>query len=93
MSDARSEYFTGAKQHCNAIVRELTLLTELESAFRVWCDAVRKTGVTALECYDKAEAVRVESPEESEKLTTMIIEMKAELDRLSALHPKPTEIE
>ena len=91
MSDAREEYFAVAKQHAEAVKTEIDMLDQLEFAFQDWCEAIRNTGRLALECYEKAEVVRAESLAEAEKLTTMILEMKAELDRLSALHTRATE--
>jgi hypothetical protein len=91
MSDARAEYFAVALEHKQAVAKELDRLTDLEDAFSDWCDAVRKTGRLVMESYDKAEAVRVEATKESSTLGWIILDMKRELDRLSALHPKPTE--
>jgi hypothetical protein len=93
MSDARAEYFAVAFEHKQAVAKELDRLTDLEDAFSTWCDAARKTGRLALEAHDKARVVDVQSQEEADWLGQVIIDMKAELDRLSALHPKPTEIE
>jgi hypothetical protein len=93
MSDAREEYIAAVKHHERAIIAETGSLSDLESAFRHWCKSVRNTVLTALLTYEKAQAVGVESQSQADKLATLILDMKAELDRLSALHPKPTEIE
>jgi hypothetical protein len=91
MSDAREEYFAVAKRHAEAVKTELDMLDQLEFAFGDWCEAVQNTGRLALECYDKADAVTAQSVEEAGNLAALILDMKAELDRLSALHTRATE--
>ncbi len=93
MIDARDGYFSVAKQHAEAVKTEIDMLDQLEFAFQDWCEAVRNTGRLALECYEKADAVHAQSVEEAGNMAALIIEMKAELDRLSALHTRATEIE
>ena len=91
MIDATEEYFALAKRHAELVKTELDMLDQLEFAFVDWCEAVRNAGRLAFECHDKAKAMRVEAKAEGEFLGRVILDMKAELDRLSALHTRATE--